>query len=114
VVTIVLLLSGQTFSASNEEEHATSADDYQFAFMGFSPVFSNYPGLSALPGSKIEIAEIGSLFHQKGLSKWLVSEQFSEKEYFKSVASRGKSSTLPRITSMMQTTRGTKVSFLGL
>ncbi len=73
-----------------QNEHADSPDDYQFAFMGFSPVFSNYPGLSALPGSKIEIAEIGSLFHQKGLSNWLVSEQYSEKEYFKSVACRGK------------------------
>jgi CHAT domain-containing protein len=77
-------------AGKNEDEHNCSPDDHQFAFMGFSPVFSNYQGLSALPGSKNEITEIGSLFHQKGLSKWLVSEQYSDKEYFKSVASRGK------------------------
>ena len=82
--------SNLTGENEDADEHAGSPDDYQFAFMGFSPVFSNYPGLSALPGSKIEIAEIGSLFHQKGLSNWLVSEQYSEKEYFKSVAGRGK------------------------
>jgi CHAT domain-containing protein len=74
----------------NGDEHAGSPDDHQFAFMGFSPVFSNYPGLNALPASKAEISEIGSLFHQKGLSRWLVSEQNSDKEYFKSVAGRGK------------------------
>ena len=78
------------FAGQDEDKHGGSPDDHQFAFMGFSPVFSNYPGLSALPGSKIEIAEIGSLFHQKGLSRWLVSEQYSDKEYFKSEACRGK------------------------
>ena len=77
-------------AAKMEDVHSISPDDNQFAFMGFSPVFANYPGLSALPGSKIEINEIGSMFRQKGLSNWLVSEQYSEKEYFKSVAGRGK------------------------
>jgi len=83
-----LIWSG--IAGMDEDEHAISPDDYKFAFMGFSPVFSNYPGLSALPGSKLEIAEIGSLFHQKGLSNWLVSEQYSGKEYFKSEARRAK------------------------
>ena len=65
------------------------ADD-QFAFMGFSPVFYDQTGLSALPGSRNEIAEIGSLFRQKGLTSWLVYEQYSEKEYFKTVACKAK------------------------
>jgi CHAT domain-containing protein len=69
---------------------AGSPDDYQVAFIGFSPVFSNYPGVSALPGSKIEISEIGSLFNQKGLSKWIVSGKNSDKEHFKQAAGMGK------------------------
>lgn len=73
-----------------EDEHAVSPGDHQFAFMGFSPVFANYPGLSALPGSEVEISAIGSLFHDKGLSNLLVSGQNSGKEYFKSIAGRGK------------------------
>lgn len=72
------------------EKNNFESDRLQFAFMGFSPVFDNHPGLSALPDSKNEIAEIGSLFRQKGLTSWLVYEQRSEKEYFKEVACRGK------------------------
>jgi len=75
---------------ANREAHEVSPDDHQFAFMGFSPVFSNIPGLSALPDSKVEIAAIGSLFHQRGLSTWVVSGQFSGKEYFKTEACRGR------------------------
>jgi CHAT domain-containing protein len=62
----------------------------QFSFMGFSPVFYNHTGLSELPDSRKEIAEIGSLFRQQGLTSWLVYEDYSEKEYFKTVACMGK------------------------
>jgi len=65
-------------------------DEDQFAFLGFSPVFCNHQGLSELPDSRHEIAEIGSLFRQNGLSSWLFLEQYSVKEYFKSLARRGK------------------------
>ncbi|MEI7500359.1 MAG: CHAT domain-containing protein [Bacteroidota bacterium] len=67
-----------------------TTDDRQFAFIGFSPVFCNHPGLSTLPDSKHEIAEIGSLFRQRGLTSWLAYEQYSQKEYFKTVARKGK------------------------
>ena len=64
--------------------------DQQYAFMGFSPVFVNHPGLSALPDSREEIREIGSLFRKKGLTSWLVYEQHSDKERFKSTACMGR------------------------
>jgi CHAT domain-containing protein len=65
-------------------------DEDQFAFLGFSPVFCNHPGLNELPDSRYEIAEIGSLFRQRGLTSWLFLEEYSGKEYFKSLARRGK------------------------
>ncbi|MEI7660945.1 MAG: CHAT domain-containing protein [Bacteroidota bacterium] len=83
-------LNWSTLACEVNDEHESSPDDHRFAFMGFSPVFSDYPGVSPLPGSKMEINEIGSLFRQKGLSRWLVSGRNSDKEYFKSVAGRGK------------------------
>lgn len=72
------------------DDNAQVPEAAQFAFMGFSPVFYNHAGLSELPDSKDEIAEIGSLFRQKGLTSWLVYREYSEKEYFKTVVNRGK------------------------
>jgi len=71
-------------------EHAITCDDYQFAFMGFSPEFKKHKRITALPASKSEIKEIGALFHQKGLSSWLVYDEYSEKNYFKAMACRGR------------------------
>ena len=71
-------------------EHFITPDDYQFAFIGFSPEFKKSNRLTALPGSKSEIAAIGELFRQKGLSSWLVYDEYSEKKYFKTVACRGR------------------------
>ncbi len=77
-------------SGEIKESLPADATDQQYAFMGFSPVFVNHPGLSALPVSKEEIKEIGSLFRQKGLTSWLVYEQHSNKEHFKSTACMGR------------------------
>lgn len=71
-------------------DHSITPDEYQFAFMGFSPEFKKNKWLTALPGSKCEIAEIGALFRQKGLSSWLVYDEYSVKDYFKAMACRGK------------------------
>jgi CHAT domain-containing protein len=65
-------------------------DTSQYAFMGFSPVSEKNGHLASLPGSGSEITDIGSLFCQKGLSSWLVFGGHSEKEYFKSMAGKGK------------------------
>ena len=71
-------------------EHSITPDDHQFAFMGFSPEFENSKRLTPLPASKHEIAAIAALFHQKGLSSWLVYNEYSGKEYFKEVVCRGR------------------------
>ncbi|MDP1622322.1 MAG: CHAT domain-containing protein [Bacteroidales bacterium] len=64
--------------------------DNQFAFIGFSPVFNQNQQHTALPGSRNEIMAIGALFRQKGLSSWLVSDEFSNKDYFMKMACRGR------------------------
>jgi CHAT domain-containing protein len=69
--------------------HPVNPDDYQFAFMGFSPEFEKNKHINALPASKNEVAEIGELFRQQGLSSWLVYNEYSEEQYFKSMAHRG-------------------------
>ncbi len=74
----------------HQDEHTADPGDSRYAFLGFSPGFSNYRGVSALPGSQVEVAAIGSLFKQKGLACRTVSGQNSEKGYFKSMACRGK------------------------
>ena len=75
---------------ANNVEHSVTPDDYQFAFMGFSPQFKRSRRLTPLPASKREIAAIGALFRQKGLSSWLVYDEYSEKDYFKAIARRGR------------------------
>jgi CHAT domain-containing protein len=64
--------------------------DNHFAFMGFSPAIKNSAGYSPLPGSKREIAGIGKLFHQNGFSSLLVCGENTGKDYFKSMAPRGR------------------------
>jgi len=81
---------GQEAGMEKTESNHVFHDEDQFAFLGFSPVFCNHPGLNELPDSRYEIAEIGSLFRQRGLTSWLFTEQYSVKEYFKSLARRGK------------------------
>jgi CHAT domain-containing protein len=71
-------------------EQALASDDYQFAFMGFSPEFKKNKRIAALPASGSEISEIGALFRQKGLSSWLVYDEHSKKNYFKAMAGRGR------------------------
>ena len=75
---------------TRDAEHVISPDDFQFAFMGFSPEFTKDNHLNALPGSKCEITEIGALFRQKGLSSCLVVNEYSAKDYFKEIACRGR------------------------
>jgi len=58
--------------------------------MGFSPQFNKNKVLNPLPASKREIAAIGALFRQKGMSSWLVYDENSEKDYFKAIAGRGR------------------------
>jgi len=81
---------GQDAVFNTADENTMIPVNAQFSFMGFSPVFHNNAGLSELPDSRQEIAEIGSLFRQQGLTSWLVYEDYSEKEYFKTVACMGK------------------------
>ncbi|MEI7896351.1 MAG: CHAT domain-containing protein [bacterium] len=75
---------------SRGSEHSGNPDDYQFAFMGFSPAGSKQEHYTPLPRSRSEIASIGSLFRQKGLSSWLVYDEEDGKKYFKERACRGK------------------------
>jgi CHAT domain-containing protein len=82
--------SRQDDSLKMPDGNIVNSDDCQFAFMGFSPVFSNHPVLCALPDSKHEITEIASLFRQKGMTSSLVYEQYSQKDYFKTVACKGR------------------------
>ena len=59
-------------------------------FIGFSPVFSGQSGLDSLPASKAEIEIIGDLFQQQGWTSWMVTEQVSLEEYFKTLARYGR------------------------
>jgi CHAT domain-containing protein len=78
----------RTMTAGNK--HPATADDCQFAFMGFSPEFNKNKQVAALPCSGREIIRIGELFRQKGLSSWLVCNESSMKDYFKKIACRGR------------------------
>lgn len=67
-----------------------SADDCRVAFMGFSPAISKENKcLAALPGSESEIAGIGALFAEKGLSSY-VDGASGDKDLFKTMAGRGR------------------------
>jgi len=63
-----------------------AGQDQKYDFMGFSPVFCENPKVNPLPESAKELILIGDLFQQQGLSSWIVYEQASRKEVFRSLA----------------------------
>jgi len=68
----------------------TDTGDFQFAFIGFSPAFSHNKNSAALPRSKTEIAEIGEMFRQTGLSARSLGDACTGRECFKKMACLGK------------------------
>jgi CHAT domain-containing protein len=63
-------------------------DKPEYAFTGFSPVFSNHPTLSPLPGAGQEVAAIGSMFRQMGMATCIITGKDSRESRFKEVANR--------------------------
>jgi CHAT domain-containing protein len=70
-------------------EDNVPADEFKISFMGFSPVYKRSKTCPALPSTRNEIFEIGTLFRQKGKSSWLVYDELSGKEHFKNLVCRG-------------------------
>jgi CHAT domain-containing protein len=71
------------------EDHL-SADQFNFFFLGFSPVYKKNRTCTALPSARNEIFEIGALFRQKGKSLWLGYEELTDKDYFKQMVCKGR------------------------
>lgn len=71
------------------EAEPDSGIGFNQTFIGFSPGFMGQEGLDPLPASKDELNLIGMLFQKEGWASWLVTEQVSLKEYFKTLARHG-------------------------
>lgn len=78
------------FTIGQWVENLFTSSKTDIEFLGFSPVFSHHPELNPLPYSKKEVVAIGALFKKKGRTSKVIYDRLSEKEYFKTVAGRGR------------------------
>ncbi len=61
-----------------------------YAFIGFSPGFTNHSSKWGLPATKTELASIESMFETNGLPARLVEGESSRKDNFKEMAGHGR------------------------